>query len=60
VRYENVYPGIDVVYYGNQGQLEYDFVVRPGADPKSIRFGLEGGGALKLDAQGDLVLVLLR
>ena len=56
VRYENVYPGIDVVYYGNQGQLEYDFVVRPGADPKSIRFGLEGGGALKLDAQGDLVL----
>src|SRR6266566_2952286 len=56
VRYENVYPGIDVVYYGNQGHLEYDFVVRPGADPKSIRFGLEGGGALKLDAQGDLVL----
>ena len=37
VRYENVYPGIDLVYYGNQRQLEYDFVVAPGADPSTIR-----------------------
>src|SRR5206468_5216828 len=34
VRYKNVYPGIDLIYYGNQAQLEYDFVVAPGADPK--------------------------
>ena len=33
VRYKNVYPGVDLVYHGNQGQLEYDFVVAPGADP---------------------------
>jgi hypothetical protein len=34
VKYEDVYPGVDLVYYGNQRQLEYDFVVAPGADPK--------------------------
>src|SRR6266699_6121301 len=56
VRYAGVYPGIDLVYYGNQQQLEYDFVVAPGADPKVIRLSLEGGRALKLGAQGDLVL----
>ncbi|PYV24233.1 MAG: hypothetical protein DMG27_13410, partial [Acidobacteria bacterium] len=56
VRYDDVYPGIDLVYYGNRDhQLEYDFVVGPGADPKAIRLSLEGGGALKLDAHGDLV-----
>jgi hypothetical protein len=44
VRYENVYPGVDLVYYGNQGgQLEYDFVVAPGADPAAIRLALSGG-----------------
>src|SRR5258708_10348086 len=36
VKYQDVYPGIDLVYYGNQQQLEYDFVVAPGADPKAI------------------------
>jgi hypothetical protein len=37
VRYQGVYPGVDLVYYGNQGgQLEYDFVVAPGADPSAI------------------------
>ncbi len=36
VSYENVYPGVDLIYYGNQGQLEYDFVLAPGADPKAI------------------------
>src|SRR5437762_1716767 len=56
VQYKNVYPGINLLYYGNQQQLEYDFVVAPGADPKVIRLSLEGGRALKLDAQGDLVL----
>src|SRR2546426_194382 len=56
VRYKNVYPGIDLIYYGNQAQLEYDFVVAPGADPKTIRLSLQGGGPLQLDARGDLVL----
>ncbi len=37
VRYEGVYPGVDMVYYGNQGQLEYDFVVSPGAAVKTVR-----------------------
>src|SRR5204863_3868068 len=42
VQYQNVYPGIDLVYYGNQRQLEYDFVVAPGADPKKIMLGFKG------------------
>jgi hypothetical protein len=40
VKYANVYPGVDLVYYGNQGQLEYDFVVQPGADPHSIQLAV--------------------
>ncbi len=56
VRYENVYPGIDLVYYGNQRQLEYDFVVAPGADPKKIVLGFKGADRLEIDAQGELVL----
>ena len=55
VRYEQVYPGVDLVYYGKQGQLEYDFEVSPGADPQRIRLNFEGSKNLKLDA-GDLVL----
>src|SRR5262249_28872810 len=42
VRYSRVYPGIDVVYYGNQGRLEYDFIVSPGADPSAITLGFTG------------------
>ncbi|MBI2207013.1 MAG: SBBP repeat-containing protein [Candidatus Rokubacteria bacterium] len=56
VRYEAVYPGIDLVYYGNQRQLEYDFVVSPGADPGAIELAFEGADRLETDAQGDLVL----
>ena len=41
VRYRNVYPGIDVVYYGNPRELEFDFVVAPGADPRRIRLTLD-------------------
>ncbi|HEY6293553.1 MAG TPA: SBBP repeat-containing protein [Terriglobia bacterium] len=40
VKYPGIYSGVDLVYYGNQGQLEYDFVVAPGADPGAIRFAL--------------------
>jgi hypothetical protein len=56
VKYQNVYPGIDLIYYGNQRQLEYDFVVAPGADPKAIRLGLEGADKAEIDARGNLVL----
>ena len=45
VQYKNVYPGINLVYYGNQQQLEYDFVVAPGADPKAIRLAIETGNS---------------
>ena len=56
VKYENVYPGIDVVYYGNQRQLEYDFRLRPGADPRRIRLAFDGAQHLSISEQGDLVL----
>lgn len=56
VKYENTYPGIDLIYYGNRRQLEYDFVVAPGADPDSIKLNFEGAQQLKLDRHGDLVL----
>jgi uncharacterized protein (TIGR03437 family) len=56
VRYRQVYPGVDVVYYGNQQQLEYDFVVAPGADPHSVRLAFDGADSLEVDEQGDLLL----
>ncbi len=56
VKYKGVYSGIDLVYYGNQGQLEYDFVVAPHADPRHIAFGIEGAKSVHRDAHGDLVL----
>jgi hypothetical protein len=56
VRYRAVYPGIDLVYYGNQNQLEYDFVLAPGADPRVIRMSFRGPAKLHLTADGDLAL----
>jgi len=56
VYYQNVYHGIDLLYYGNQSQLEYDFVVAPGADPKRIVLDFKGADKLEIDAEGDLVL----
>ena len=56
VQYEGVYPGVDLVYYGNQGRLEYDFVVAPGVDPNEIRLKFYGAGKLRLDKKGDLLL----
>src|SRR5215204_1138395 len=56
VRYEQIYPGVDLVYYGNQRQLEYDFVVQPGASIKQIRFTFEGTGKPRLNRRGDLIL----
>jgi hypothetical protein len=68
VKYRNVYPGVDMVYYGNQaGQLEYDFVVAPGADPAAINLEVGAGpiqgrngnprrAPLEIAADGDLVV----
>ena len=56
VRYEEVYPGIDLVYYGNQRKLEYDFVVQPGADPNVIGLQFSGAEKLSVDDGGNLVL----
>ena len=55
VRYQNVYDGIDIVYYGNQKQLEYDFVVSPNADLQSIALQFNGAKKFKIDVGGDLV-----
>jgi len=56
VRYEAVYPGVDLVYYGNGHQLEYDFVVAAGADPERIRLKFTGAERLTVNTGGELVL----
>src|SRR6185437_6280672 len=55
VRYRNAYPGIDLVYYGNEGNLEYDWIVSPGADPHAIQIAFETGRA-RIDRHGDLLV----
>jgi uncharacterized repeat protein (TIGR01451 family) len=55
VRYDNVYPGIDLVFYGNQGHLEYDFEVAPGADPSQAELQFDGARKLEVNG-GDLIL----
>lgn len=55
VRYEGIYPGIDLVFYGNAGQLEYDFVLAAGADPRTIDLTVEGS-TLSIDSKGNLIL----
>ncbi len=55
-RYTAVYPGIDVVFYGSEGEIEYDFVLSPDADPRDIRLQFSGASAMRIDANGDLVL----
>ena len=55
VRYCEVWPGIDLVWYGQQRQLEYDLVVKPEADPRRIRLAFEGADRLRLDEDGNLL-----
>jgi len=55
VKYESVYPGVDLVYYGSQGgELEYDFVVAPGADPRAIKLDVAAGSSRHLDVAAGL------
>src|SRR6266849_5648817 len=56
VKYEEIYSGIDLVYSGNQRQLEYDFIVAPGADPRRIAFDVRGAKRIRRAEHGDLVL----
>jgi len=56
IRYEDIYPGIDLVYYGHSRTLEYDFIVTPGADPNAIRLGFSGIDDARLDESGNLHL----
>jgi hypothetical protein len=60
VRYTEVYPGVDVVYYGNQRHLEYDFVVAPGRDARAVSLRFDGADKVEMDAGGDLLLTLGR
>ena len=56
VRYNAIYPGVDIVFYGKQRQLEYDLVVTPGADPATIELAFQGAQKLHVDLQGDLII----
>ena len=56
VQQYDVYPGIDIVYYGNQSRLEYDFIVAPGVDVKKIKFRLSGHDAANIGEADDIVL----
>jgi hypothetical protein len=56
VKYNQVYPGVDLVFYGNQRQLEFDFVIAPGFHSRTIKLSFEGVEKLKLDNQGNLML----
>src|SRR5262249_4430855 len=56
VRYADLYPGVDLVYYGRPRHLEYDFAVRPHADPGQIALTFDGAERVEVDASGDLVL----
>src|ERR1019366_2511025 len=55
VGFPQIYPGVDLVFYGNQRQLEYDFVVAPGADPSRIAWRIDGARA-SVDSVGNLAL----
>src|SRR5258708_13478299 len=58
VRFKDVSPGIDIVYYGKEGKLEYDFIVKPDADPDQIKLSFTGADSLRLNPAGDLVLAV--
>lgn len=56
VRYRNMYRGVDLLYYGRQGELEYDFIVTAGADPGCLGLKIEGTDGIAVNPEGDLVL----
>ncbi len=56
VRYGTVYPGVDLLYYGNQERLEFDFEIAPHADSRAILMNFEGAGSVQVNAAGELLL----
>ena len=56
VRYRGIYPGVDLIYYGKEQSIEYDFVVAAGADHTKIKLGIRGASKIRIDSLGDLVL----
>lgn len=56
VRVAGVYPGIDFVYYGRNGALEYDFIVRPGANPAKVVWRAEANAVLRVGSAGELTV----
>jgi len=60
VQYDDIYPGIDLVFHGIRGQLEYDFVLHPGASPKTIVIEFTGLKDIRLSSRGELVLQTVR
>lgn len=66
VKYDSIYPGIDAIFYGNEGMIEYDFIVAPHQDPNQIRFQFQGAqslvlaedGYLEIHVSADVMLVL--
>jgi hypothetical protein len=56
VNYQDVYPGVDLTFYGHQRQLEFDFIVKAGAEPSAIALNVEGTRKIHVDNSGDLVL----
>ncbi|MGA8672031.1 MAG: SBBP repeat-containing protein [Terracidiphilus sp.] len=56
LRYTGVYPGTDLIYYGNKENLEFDFQLSPGADPGRIQMRFEGARSLKIDGKGDMIV----
>lgn len=56
VKYAGVYPGIDLIFYGKENHLEYDFIVRQGADPAAIGLKVTGAGKMRINSQGDVLV----
>jgi len=58
VEYQDVYPGVDLLYYGNPRELEYDFIVAPGAKPRAIELAFQGADQLRIAEAGNLVTLV--
>ncbi len=58
VKYQGIYPGVDLLFYGSQRHLEYDFLVAPGADAKQIALDVQGADKLHVDRNGDLLMTV--
>jgi uncharacterized protein (TIGR03437 family) len=56
VRYQDAYPGVDLLFHATAQTIEYDWIVSPGADPSQIRMRFEGASDIRIDSSGDLVL----